>query len=84
MDNICELVKMLPREPGTCEIFEKSGFWTNGDLILCPSETEASVVANFIQDAFKVSVMTGYFDPVEDDGNDERDECTGFWYVDWE
>lgn len=77
------IITMLPDEPRST-LNDDPGFWTNGELILCPSEIEAETVADFLQDVINEwgtgVITTGYFDPKEDGA--EADECTGFWYVD--
>lgn len=60
----------------------RHGFWTDGDLILCRTEEAAENVANFLEDIGFDTVMTGYYDPVEDERNGTVDDHTGFWYVD--
>lgn len=56
--------------------------WTNGEDILCETENEAEVIANFLEQLGAVTdANTGYFDPEEDSRNDEEDEGTGWHYV---
>lgn len=82
------IIEKLAREPRSYNINDDPGFWTNGYQILCPSETEAEIVAEFLKDVFSehenTTVLTGYYDPFEDAENGEQDECTGFNYVDIE
>lgn len=55
------ILDKLGREPE-----DEYGFWTNGDDILCPSESEANVIADFLQQVFSehTIVLTG-----EEDAN---------------
>ena len=46
------LINMLPREPRSYDISDDPGFWTNGDEILCPSETDMHIVCSFLDDIF--------------------------------
>ena len=60
-------------------------YWTNGCDILCPSEIESEIVADFIDDLLGEKVChTGYYDPVEDYKSGEVDDSTGFYYVDFD
>lgn len=82
------IISMLAREPRSYDTADDPGFWTNGNQILCPSETDASIVAEFLKDICSeygnFNILTGYYDPFEDAENGEQDECTGFWYVEVE
>jgi hypothetical protein len=57
--------------------------WTNGESILCPTEEEANAIADFIDASGLGEATTGYYDPDEDEKADQRDECTGYYYVCW-
>ena len=87
-DVIKKIFSMLPKEPRSYDVNNDPGFWTNGDLILCPSETECEIVADFLEDVLSefltVSVITGHFDPKEDERNHEHDRCSGFYYIDFQ
>lgn len=80
------IIDKLAREPRSYDTADDPGFWTNGDLILCPSEYEAITVAEFLIDIFSEhdpsNILTGYYDPEEDSGNGKQNKCTGFYYVD--
>ena len=82
------IIDKLAREPRNYDTSDDPGFWTNGSQILCPSETEAEIIAEFLIDVFSehenTSILTGYYDPFEDAENGEQDDCTGFYYVDIE
>ena len=54
--------------------------WTNGDDILCDSETVANSIADFL-DSIGFEAVTGYFDHEEDTRSNETDACTGYYYV---
>ena len=60
--------------------------WSDGEQILCRTESEADAVADFIwslysADGQEVTILTGYYDPEEDERNGEEDRYTGWWYV---
>ncbi len=81
------LLEHLPREPRSYDTSDDPGFWSDGDMILCPSETDCGIVADFLQDMLRdstVTVTTGYFDPFEDQRNNECDDYTGFHYISFE
>ena len=83
-----KIIEMLPHEPRSYDVADDPGFWTDGTQVLCPSETDAEIVAEFIRDVLSeyenIDVHTGYYDPFEDARNGEQDEHTGFWYVDFD
>lgn len=39
-----KIIDMLPREPRSYDTSDDPGFWTDGEEILCPSETECEIV----------------------------------------
>lgn len=54
--------------------------------ILCATEELADRLADRIESLYEadgedVLLSTGYYDPEEDKRNDEVDEYTGWWYV---
>lgn len=60
--------------------------WTSGDEILCKTESAADAMADMIWCLYAsqdedVLVNTGYYDPEEDERNNEVDRYTGWWYV---
>ena len=59
----------------------KHGFWTDGEEILCTTEEQAEVLADFLEDLGFDCVHTGYYDPKEDERNNEVNDHTGCWYV---
>lgn len=59
----------------------RHGYWTNGQDILCRTEEEAEHLANFLEDIGFDCVMTGCYEPEEDERSGETDACTGFYYV---
>lgn len=79
------IIDMLPREPRSYDTSDDPGFWTNGDEILCPSETDMVIVCSFLDDVFSeygnYTLITGWYDPFEDANNGETDDCTGFNYI---
>ena len=80
------ILEMLPSQPRSFDISDNPGFWTNGDEILCPTEMECEIVADFLEDVFSewdgYKMKTGYYDPFEDARNGEIDDNTGFYYID--
>lgn len=82
------LFKMLPTQPRSFDTSDDPGFWTNGSEILCPTEMECEILADFLEDVFReistITVKTGYYDPFEDIRNNECDDNTGFYYIDFE
>lgn len=88
-DIIQTLLSALPTEPRSYDVNDDPGFWTDGDMILCPSKVECEIIATFLEDVLRefngnISVVTGYFDPYEDAGNGETDDYTGFYYISFE
>ena len=58
----------------------------NGDEIMCRSSDAADAIADLIESLYRsqdetVTIVTGYYDPEEDERNGETDRCTGWWYV---
>lgn len=81
------LLERLPKSPMIRAASGKPGCWSDGDMILCPTEASCENVADFLQDIFQVSglaVHTGYYDPIEDRRNRECDDYTGFYYISFE
>lgn len=78
----------LPPEPRSYNPKDDPGFWTDGEDILCPSEVECEIVADFLEDVFKeistVVVKTGFYDPAEDQKSRKHDRFTGFHYISFE
>lgn len=74
MDAIFEL---LPKEP--------SNIWTDGTDILCKTESMAEAIADLFDAMFRTPIAhTGYYDPEEDERNNEVTESTGYYYVDFD
>lgn len=78
-DWITRLLESLPN----CQ--EKT-IWSDGEEILVRTESAANAVADLIEQLYKsegkdVLVNTGYYDPEEDQRNNEKDEYTGWWYI---
>ena len=60
--------------------------WTDGDKILVKSEAAADKIADAIELLYKsqdenIVINTGYYNPVEDERNNEKDRYTGWYYV---
>ena len=61
--------------------------WADGDMIYCDSEKLSDALRAIIEAADKddsAVVLTGYYDPVEDERDGTVDKYTGWWYVDIE
>lgn len=61
--------------------------WTDGEELLVKTESEANIIADFLQllgelRGEEILPTTGYYDPEEDKRNGEEDKYTGWWYVD--
>ena len=82
------ILEMLPHQPRSFDTSEDTGYWTNGSEILCSSELEREIIADFLEDIFSewggYKMKTGYYDPFEDARNGEQDDNTGFYYIDME
>lgn len=82
------LMELLPNQPRSFDTADDPGFWTNGNEILCPTELECEILADFLEDVLRevsiTTVKTGYYDPYEDARNGEQDDNTGFYYIDFE
>lgn len=75
-----EIVGRLREEP------KHGHVWSDGDEILCRTEDVADALADMIRCMYgsqgeSIVVITGYYDPVEDERNGETDKYTGWWYV---
>ncbi len=71
------LTSLLPHYPTG----KRPDYWSDQDLILCPSLDEANVLADVLE-AVGFDPVTGYFDPAVDDEWGTRDKYTGYAYVD--
>ena len=58
-------------------------FWTDGEMIFCPTEDGMNMVYNALLPLCTgtTCLCTGYYDPKEDKQMGEEDECTGYYYV---
>ena len=74
LDSVWDL---LPHEP--------SNLWTKSkgdDEILCKDERTAEGIADLIDALYRgKTTNTGYYDPEEDERNNEVNERTGYYYV---
>lgn len=69
------ILELLPKDA-------TSSIWTNGEDILCKTAESAETIADFLENlGVLTDSCTGYFDPVEDQYNNETDECSGWYYV---
>lgn len=82
------IFNMLPNQPRSFDTADDPGFWSNGNEILCPTETDCEIVAEFLRDLLSefstIDVHTGYYDPFEDEKNGEQDDNTGFYYINFD
>ena len=72
------IMNSLPKSP--------NDIWTDGSEILVKSEDAADNIVDAIMSLYlaqgeQICVCTGYFDPDEDERNNEVTECTGYYYV---
>lgn len=75
-----QILENLPTELQSCD--DNPRMWSNGCDIMCETEVIANVIADFLKSiGVTDNATTGYFDPVEDERNNEVNECTGFYYV---
>lgn len=79
------ILSALPLEPRSYDPDDDPGFWTDGEDIFCPSETECEIIASFLEDIFSeilnVEIETGFYDPPDDAVSGERDRYAGFHYI---
>lgn len=66
--------------------YSEGDIWTSGDEILCKTESAADAIADMLETLYKsqgeeILINTGYYDPEEDERNNEVDRYTGWWYV---
>lgn len=80
------LLERLPKSPVIRAASGKPGCWSDGGMILCPTEASCENVADFLQDILRdtIVVHTGYYDPNEDRRNQECDDHSGFYYISFE
>ena len=56
--------------------------WSCEGEILVKTEQLANAIADLFDAMYgEPTVNTGYYDPSEDERNEETDDCTGFWYI---
>ena len=86
--NIDQIFKQIAAVLPKVSEREDDEFLSNedGTEILCANEPEIDMLANLFDQLYgetmlEGTVTTGYYDPVEDDRNDEKDEYTGLYYV---
>ena len=64
------------------------GLWSDDSVILCDSKELCDTIVTILETADEgsggIRVLSGYYDPVEDERDDAVDEYTGWWYVDIE
>lgn len=71
---------------GRIRDYSEGGVWSDGLEILCKTESAADAISDLLRQLYQaqgedVTVVTGYYDPEEDERNDEQDRYTGWWYV---
>ena len=47
------LLEQLSQQPRSFDTADNPGFWSDGEMILCPSEAECEFTANFLRDLFR-------------------------------
>lgn len=61
---------------------DTNSFWFDGEEILCRKESQAEALADFFEDLYAYpAIVTGYYDPAEDERNGEVNDHTGWYYV---
>lgn len=79
-----EFCNHLPEEP-VSEYGYKRPVWCDGEIILCESENLAETVADMFElITGECDCHTGYYDPEEDERNNEVNDHTGWYYVDFD
>lgn len=53
----------------------------DGDEILCHSKEDAVALADFLEEVCGFPIHVGFYNPQDDEANDEVDFCTGKWCV---
>ena len=66
--------------------YSEGDIWSTGDEILCKTESAADTLADMFETLYAIQgeeilINTGYYDPEEDERNNEVDRFTGWWYV---
>lgn len=66
--------------------YSGGGVWSDGTEILCRTKSAADAIADLLWQLYNTqgedaTVLTGYYDPKEDENNGEQDRYTGWWYV---
>ena len=56
--------------------------WTDGEQILVDNEASAEYIADFLEILGFDTVVTGYYDPKDDEASGEVDDHTGWYYID--
>ena len=49
-DVVSLILKCLPDKPCSYDTSDNPGFWADGDMIFCPTESECSILAGFLSD----------------------------------
>ena len=78
------ITNLLPTIDEVDGELKKAKFMTSRDRseILSTDENEVETIANLFDQLYGEGTMvTGYYDPVEDERNGEVDNHTGFYYV---
>ena len=80
----CEYADSLPTTP-VDPYGVKNHVWTDGSEILCETEVMAKIIADMLEciTGETQTIHYHYYDPEEDERNNEVDDHTGWWYVDF-
>lgn len=71
---MANILTLLPKD--------EAHIWTDGEEILCDNQQTAETLADFIDALYgEQTVNTGYYDPAEDERNNEVTRSTGYYYV---
>lgn len=72
---------------GSLRDYPDGYIWGDGGTeILVKTESAANTIADLLEGLYRaqgedVLINTGYYDPVEDERNNEIDSYSGWWYV---
>jgi len=78
--SLAQIIAALPQSSEHPDNQWSNYFWTSGEEILCRTKEMCSAVADFL-DAMGLSVVTGYYDPIEDKLDGCEDTMTGWHYI---
>lgn len=75
------LLNVSEKSPNMRKEMKKRTFWSDGTMILSKDEAAINALADLL-DQLNGDMVTGYFDPKEDQESGTVDEYTGYYYLD--